>query len=137
MIIVHIVTLPYYRLFHFNTLRPIELIALCTRRSLEPNKLLSLIDLWKRRKRAELQYVSLSVSYNGSQSLKQWQKPIDGAYFTHALGSHSCCSSHWLILLERGFEFLLARFCVLVFQSRLVNPSHPHICSADRRAGSS
>jgi len=61
-IIVHIGTFPYYRLFNFNTLRPIELIALCTRRSFELNRLLCLIDLWKRRKRTELQYVSLSVS---------------------------------------------------------------------------
>jgi len=66
-IIVRIGTLPYYRLFDFNTLRPIELIASCTRRSLNPTKLLSLIDLWKRRKRAELQFVSIAVSYNTSQ----------------------------------------------------------------------
>lgn len=71
MIVVHIGTSPYYRLFNFNTLRPIKLIALCTQRAFEPNRLLSLIDLWKRRKRAELQFVSLSVSQYCSQTLEQ------------------------------------------------------------------
>lgn len=55
-------TFPYYRLFHFNTLRPIELIAACTRQSSEPEKLLFLIDRWRRRKRAELQYVSIAAA---------------------------------------------------------------------------
>lgn len=59
---VKIGTFPYYRLFHFNTLRPIELIAACTRRSFEPEKLLFLIDRWRRRKRAELQFVSIAAA---------------------------------------------------------------------------
>jgi len=136
-IIVRIGTLPYYRLFNFNTLRPIELIASCTRRSLEPDRLLSLIDLWRRGKRAELQFVSIAVSYNSSQPPTEWQERVDGAYFAHTIGSHSGRSRHWFILLEFCFRFLLARFYILVLQSRIVNLSHPYICSADRCAGSS
>ena len=55
-------TFPYYRLFQFNTLRPIQLIANCTRQPSESNKLLFLIHRWKRRKREELQFVSIAVS---------------------------------------------------------------------------
>ena len=61
-ILMHVGTFPYYRIFHFNTFRPIQLIAICTQQSSEVNRLLFLIHRWKRRKREELQFVSIAVS---------------------------------------------------------------------------
>ena len=57
-----VMTFPYYRNFHFNTLRPIQLMAACTGSPAQRNKLLFLLDRWKQRKREELQFVSIAVS---------------------------------------------------------------------------
>ena len=58
----HVITLPYYRIYRFNTLRPIELIALYLSKSNTDSKLLQHIERWRVRKLQELQYVSIAVS---------------------------------------------------------------------------
>ena len=129
--LVKIGTFPYYRLFHFNTLRPIELIASCTRRSLEPNKLRLLIDRWKRRKRAELQYVSIAVCWN----IQTYPSvaAVNDAYVRRAGGSYCCSSRNRLLLLECCIRCLLVGSHLLVLQPRIINSRYPHVSPTNQR----
>ena len=58
---VQLLTLPYYRLFHFNTLQPIRRIAACASDPAEIRRLVRLMYLWRTRKLMELQYISIAV----------------------------------------------------------------------------
>lgn len=61
-------TFPYYRLFHFNTLQPIRLIAFYSSQPEHYNKLVYHLNRWWTRKLAELQFVSIAVSLPDSAS---------------------------------------------------------------------
>ena len=59
---VKIMTLPYYRLYYFNTTAPLERIALLASGSpLDTAKVLRAISSWRARKLAELQFITISV----------------------------------------------------------------------------
>ena len=60
--IFNVATLPYYRLFHFNTLQPVRRIADCTSDPSQTRRLIRLLFQWRRSKVAELQSVSIAVS---------------------------------------------------------------------------
>ena len=63
-LLIRLVTLPYYRTFHFNTLQPIRrIVRLNAGGSTATEQLLSLIAKWRSRKISELQFSSLAVSY--------------------------------------------------------------------------
>ena len=64
-VVVLVGTLPYYRIFYFNTTKPIRQIAAYASHSGNQEKLLHLLVRWRRRKLAELQFVSIAVSTNG------------------------------------------------------------------------
>ncbi|KAL8746583.1 MAG: hypothetical protein Q9190_001427 [Brigantiaea leucoxantha] len=55
-------TLPYYRLFNFNTLQPILSIAASTREPVTSRHLVRLMTRWRTRKLAELQFISLACA---------------------------------------------------------------------------
>jgi hypothetical protein len=56
-------TLPYYRLYHFNTIEPLEKIAkLASQTPTDSKKLLRAISSWRSRKLSELQFITISVS---------------------------------------------------------------------------
>jgi len=56
-------TLPYYRVFHFNTLDPIQRIAAYTQRPDAINSLAFSLSQWRSRKIAELQFISVAVRF--------------------------------------------------------------------------
>jgi hypothetical protein len=61
-ILVRIATLPYYRLYHFNTVSPLEKIALLASMSPpEDPKILRAVSFWRTRKLAELQFITIAV----------------------------------------------------------------------------
>ena len=62
-VVVSLGTFPYYRMFRFNTLQPILLIAAYTLQPLQHEKLLYNLDHWRTRKLAELQFISIAVSH--------------------------------------------------------------------------
>ena len=55
-------TLPYYRVFHFNTLDPVLRMASASKCD-KPRVLLKLVSRWRSQKVLELQFVSLAVGY--------------------------------------------------------------------------
>ena len=61
-IFVNIATLLYYRVFRFNTLQPILLIAAYTSQPEGNHKVLYHLDRWRTRKLSELQFISVAVS---------------------------------------------------------------------------
>ena len=64
--LIHLVTLPYYRFFQFNTIKPIYRLAACASNPGQTKRLLRLIVHWRTRKLAELQFISIAV---GTSSL--------------------------------------------------------------------
>lgn len=60
---IHLVTLPYYRFFQFNTIKPIYRLAACASNPRQSNKLIYLIAHWRKRKLAELQFISIAVRH--------------------------------------------------------------------------
>ena len=60
-IVVTIGTFPYYRIFHFNNLQPIRLIAFYGSQSDEQSKLIHHIGRWRAIKLQELQFISIAV----------------------------------------------------------------------------
>lgn len=58
---VHIGTLPYYRLYQFNTVNPILRIAACTSQPDKFENVLRLMVRWRTRKLAELHFISIAV----------------------------------------------------------------------------
>jgi hypothetical protein len=61
-VLVRIATLPYYRLYHFNTVSPLEKIALLASMSLPDNtKILRAVSFWRARKLIELQFITIAV----------------------------------------------------------------------------
>lgn len=61
-IIVNLGTLPYYRLFQYNTLRPIILIAVYCSQHGQGQKAMQQLAEWRSRKLGELQFISIAVS---------------------------------------------------------------------------
>lgn len=61
MVLVHIITFPYYRFFQFNTMKPIHRLAACKSRADPPKNLQYLIAHWRARKQAELHFISIAV----------------------------------------------------------------------------
>jgi hypothetical protein len=55
-------TLPYYRLYHFNTADPISKIASIASDHPRSPRLLYAVTLWRARKFTELQFISIAVS---------------------------------------------------------------------------
>lgn len=62
---IRIVTLPYYRLYHFNTKDPISKIAVIASEQPRSFRLLCAVTLWRARKLTELQFISIAVSHRG------------------------------------------------------------------------
>lgn len=54
-------TLPYYRIFHFNTLDPIQRIAAYTQQPDAVDRLSVSLSKWRSRKITELQFISVAV----------------------------------------------------------------------------
>ena len=54
-------TLPYYRIFHFNTLDPIQRIAAYTQQPDAIDRLSISLSKWRSRKITELQFISVAV----------------------------------------------------------------------------
>jgi hypothetical protein len=67
-----VATLPYYRLFQFNTLGVIKRIAQHCSRPDEFPLLLSVLSRWRHRKIAELHYISIAVYSHNTLSLNLW-----------------------------------------------------------------
>src|SRR4051812_21795602 len=64
-VFVRVATLPYYRLYHFNTIDPLRKIAaIASESSPSDKRLLRAIASWRQRKLSELQFITLSVSSN-------------------------------------------------------------------------
>lgn len=64
--LVRMATLPYYRLYHFNTIDPLRKIAeLASDSPTNCKNLLKAIALWRARKLSELQFITISVSRAG------------------------------------------------------------------------
>ena len=61
--LVNLATLPYYRIFQFNTYQPIILIAAYTSSPGKTYKVLYHLDRWRTRKLSELQFISIAVSH--------------------------------------------------------------------------
>lgn len=59
---IYIGTLPYYRIFQFNTLQPILQIAAYSSQPSQVRRLRHLIDRWRTRKLQELHFISIAVS---------------------------------------------------------------------------
>jgi hypothetical protein len=59
---VRIGTLPYYRLYQFNTRDPISKIAVIASEQPGSFRLLYAVTLWRARKLTELQFISIAVS---------------------------------------------------------------------------
>lgn len=56
-------TLPYYRLYQFNTTRPIERIAAMASEPVpDSTKIAHALATWRGRKLAELQFITIAVS---------------------------------------------------------------------------
>lgn len=69
---VQLATLPYYRLYQFNTIRPIEKIAAFASEDLpDSTKIAQALAIWRGRKLAELQFISIAVSSRCLQ-LRTW-----------------------------------------------------------------
>lgn len=54
-------TLPYYRLYQFNTIRPIKRLAKLTYQTQNSKTILDFLRQWRIRKLAELQFASIAV----------------------------------------------------------------------------
>jgi hypothetical protein len=60
---VKIATLPYYRLYQFNTIRPLKKIAdFANEAPPDPIKIAQALATWRIRKLAELQFITIAVS---------------------------------------------------------------------------
>jgi hypothetical protein len=60
---VYIGTLPYYRLYQFNTVNPILQIAASTSQPGRSQNVLRLVVRWRTRKLAELHFISIAVGH--------------------------------------------------------------------------
>lgn len=61
--IVRIATLPYYRLYQFNTFKPIEKIAeFASEAQPDAARIAQALGTWRTRKLAELQFITVAVS---------------------------------------------------------------------------
>jgi hypothetical protein len=58
---VYIGTLPYYRVFQFNTVKPILSIAAYTSQPNKSETILRLLVRWRTRKLEELHFISIAV----------------------------------------------------------------------------
>lgn len=63
-VFIRVLTFPYYRLFDFNTLGPINHVAKLTRQPDTFPALLRFLRRWRERKLAELQFISIAVRIN-------------------------------------------------------------------------
>jgi hypothetical protein len=69
---IRLATLPYYRLYHFNTVDPLEKIAiLASRPSPDFRKLSRTVASWRARKLSELQFIIIAVRTSKTLSLEQ------------------------------------------------------------------
>lgn len=102
---VKVATLPYYRLYQFNTIRPLEFIAKFASES-QPDeaKIAQAIATWRARKLAELHFITIAVS---SDSF--WSEVA----LRLAQVYRSCSSCHWFLLLDHHRRSLLAHTRVL------------------------
>ncbi|OCL12312.1 hypothetical protein AOQ84DRAFT_263196, partial [Glonium stellatum] len=101
-LLVGLITLPYYRFFNFNTLRPIEDIA---RHTSEQNSLpivLALLDRWRTRKRNELDFITIAcVAITAIITASfSWNIVADGHWIASALWFASLTLSICGILLS-------------------------------------
>jgi hypothetical protein len=60
-IAVWLVTLPYYRFYHFNTMDPIMRLSKYTAEPDRFDSILLLLSRWRTRKTAELHFISIAV----------------------------------------------------------------------------
>ena len=115
-------TFPYYRIFHFNTLQPIHLMAFYTSRPEEHSKLLYHLDRWRTCKLAELHFVSIAVSPKSTTpdiSSHSWTDALTVCYLGRC--------GHWFILLECYSRRILVGLGTLVLQPCSVHSRDPLI----------
>ena len=102
--IVNLVTLPYYRMFQFNTYQPIILIAAYTSTPGKHHKVLYHLDRWRTLKLAELQFISIGVSHFHSPECSSYSvSPLFGLQPRIDIDPecHSSCRHYRFLLLER------------------------------------
>lgn len=126
---IHLVTLPYYRFFQFNTTKPIFRLAVCASNPNQSSKLIYLIAHWRTRKLAELQFISIAVRYPFFSALILQIFFVD---ILHILVRSTCHRRHRIILLDRHPQRLLGFVSVLVLQPRALDPWDPCCGPANR-----
>jgi hypothetical protein len=98
IVFVRLGTLPYYRLYHFNTVNPIQKIASIASEQPRSSKLLYAVALWRERKLTELHFISIAVSFTS---------PIDSRPHIEKV-RYTRRRSYWLLLLDHHRPSLLA-----------------------------
>lgn len=75
-------TLPYYRLYHFNTADPIQKIASIASEQPRSSKLLHAVTLWRERKLTELHFISIACAILAAAVIGSFSwTTIDRAYW--------------------------------------------------------
>ncbi|KZM24238.1 hypothetical protein ST47_g4621 [Ascochyta rabiei] len=96
-------TLPYYRLYYFNTSAPLERIAILASESpLDTAKVLRAISSWRARKLAELQFITISCTVLAAAVIGSfsWTTIEEAYWLTHGFWHSSLIFSVLGILLS-------------------------------------
>jgi hypothetical protein len=126
MFCVRVGTLPYYRLYYFNTENPISKIAVIASQEPRSFRLLYAVTLWRARKLTELQFISIAVRCGSILSSRGTDK------FPAVYCSSGC--SHRLILLDHHRRSLLDHTWSVARQSCTLCLGDLDSCSTSRSA---
>lgn len=98
---VNLGTLPYYRMFQFNTYQPIILIAAYTSSPGKLHKVLYHLDRWRTRKLSELQFISIASAILAAATIGSfsWSAIVDAYWLASAFWYSSLILSILGILL--------------------------------------
>jgi hypothetical protein len=114
---VRVATLPYYRLYHFNTAQPLEKIAkIASESPFDSSRLLGAMAFWRARKLAELQFISIAV-----RTTHRCLSPSSFCFQT-VYCTRRC--SHRRLLMDHDRRCSLAHARVLAQQPHILSFGH-------------
>ncbi|USP81509.1 uncharacterized protein yc1106_08783 [Curvularia clavata] len=121
-ILITIATLPYYRLYHFNTLDPIRKLAQLASTPSDSEKVHRALSSWRERKLRELQFTTISCTVLAAAVIGafSWTTIADAYWLTHGFWHMS------LILAILGILLSASEVTVLDLLGPLTLPPPSH-----------
>lgn len=111
---VKLATLPYYRLYQFNTIRPLQKIAdFASEAPPDSGKITQAIATWRARKLAELQFITIAVSFMSTRNAKAYTHSQCTVLAAAVIGSFSWTTIEEAYWLTHGFWHSSLIFAVL------------------------